>query len=125
MTSRITGVRPPPASQLWNGGLLQYADAGDLPLAPGDWVVVDSARVSEVEGGPGAPDTWVGEVVIAPEQLVEAAPLGTLPRVLRLASPAERPPARTEGAGLHLLRSLGLPTAYTHPGPHRPGAGRE
>jgi hypothetical protein len=113
MTVRIAGVRPPPTSPLWDGGHLRFADAGSLPLMPGDWVVV------EVVGGtPGEP--WVGEVVVAPEQVVEAVPLGMLPRILRPAGVGERPPARTEGAGLRLLRSLDLPDSATHPGPALP-----
>ena len=111
MTGRVAGIRPPPTSPLWDGGRLRFADAGTLPLSPGDWVVVDGA---DAEGHAGAGDAWVGEVVVAPEQIVEAASLGTLARVARLAEPDERPPARTEGAGLTLLRSLGLPDAATH-----------
>lgn len=111
MARRIAGIRPPPTSPRWDGGRLRFADAGALPLAPGDWVVVDEA---DAEGRPGAGDGWVGEVVVAPEQIVEAASFGTLPRIARLAHPDERPPARTEGTGLVLLRSLGLPAADTH-----------
>ena len=111
MARRVAGIRPPPTSPLWDGGRLRFADAGALPLAPGDWVVVDEA---DAEGHPSAGDGWVGEVVVAPEQSVEAVSLGTLPRIARLAHPDERPPARTEGTGLTLLRSLGLPDAATH-----------
>lgn len=111
MAARIAGVRPPPTSPLWAGGRLRFADAGSLPLASGDWVLVDR--------GDGGSEPWVGEVVVAPEQLVEAAPLGDRPRILRLADVGERPPARSEGAGLRLLRSLDLPDSATHPGPAR------
>ena len=105
---RIAGVRPPPTSPHWDGGRLRFADAGALALAPGDWVVI--------EAGPVPSEPWVGEVVVVPEQIVESAPLSSLGRVLRLATDGERPPARTEGAGLRLLRSLGLPASATHPG---------
>ena len=137
MTARIAGIRPPPTSSRWDGGRLRFADAGSLALAPGDWVVVDGddgirsepgdaggvgpAR-SDDRAGQAASEPWVGEVVVAPEQVVEAAPLGALPRVLCLARHDERPPARAEGAGLHLLRSLGLPEPATHPGPTRPAS---
>jgi len=109
-TARIAGVRPPPTSPLWAGGRLHFADAGRLALVPGDWVVVD---------GPGAP--WVGEVVVAPEQVVDAPPTvrapptGPLLRVLRPAGDVERPPARAECAGLTVFRSLDLPDWATLP----------
>ena len=111
MAARIAGVRPSPTSPLWAGGRLRFADAGSLSLAPGDWVVVDRGE-REIE-------PWIGEVIVAPDQLVEAARLGDLPEILRLADAGERPPARVEGDGLRLLRSLELPDSATHPGPAR------
>jgi hypothetical protein len=104
VTARVVGVRPPPTSPLWEDGRLRFADAGSLAPAPGAWVLVD------------APDgAWVGQVVVAPEQIAEAAELGPLPAILRLATDAERPPARAAGAGLALLDSLDLPSWATRP----------
>ena len=103
--ARVAGVRPPPTSPRWDRGRLRFADAGTLALVSGDWVIVED---------PGGP--WVGEVVVAPEQVVEAQPLGPLARVLRPAEAAECPAARTEGIGLDLLRSLGLPDWAARPG---------
>ena len=74
---------------------LVYADPGGLSLAVGDWVVI------------AAPDgERVGEVVVAPHQVVECAPLPELPPVLRHARAEERPSGQS-GAGAALLRSLG------------------
>lgn len=108
MTPRIAGVRAAPSSPHWDGGRLRHVDAGSLRLVPGDWVLVAPDGADSPVGG-----AWIGEVVVAPEQVVEAATAGPLPRVERLATSRERPPARTEGAGLRLLRSLGLPAWAT------------
>ena len=102
--ARIVGVRAAPSSPQWDGGRLYFADAVSLALALGDWVVVEPLARDAA-----ADEPWVGEVVVAPEQVVEAAPLGPLARVARPADAGERPPARTEGAGLRLVSSLHLP----------------
>lgn len=101
----VVGVRPPPTAPEWEQGRLRYARPGRLDVRVGDWVVVES------QAGEG----WVGEVIVAPEQLVESPPMNTLPTVARLARPDERPPARAVGAGLSLLDSLGMPEWATRP----------
>jgi hypothetical protein len=78
---------------------LVYADPGALSLAVGDWVVVA-----------GCDGEHVGEVVVAPHQVVESAPAARLARVTRRARPEERPTAPS-GAGAALLRSLELPAS--------------
>ena len=112
MAVHIAGIRPPPTSPRWNDGRLHFAEAGDVPLQVGDWVVVDGV----------ASEPWIGEVIVAPEQIVEATPFGDLPRVLRPADATERPAARTEGAGLSVLRSLDLPDWATRPGSAGPAS---
>lgn len=76
---------------------LVYADPSGLDLEVGDRVVI-------VEAG----RERVGEVVVAPRQVLESALLGPLPRVVRRARPDEWPARRVEGAGAVLLRSLEL-----------------
>ena len=104
----MAGIRAAPWSPHWDGGRLRHVDAGSLPLVPGDWVVVAPDGADSPAGR-----AWIGEVVVAPEQVIEAATVGPLPRVERLATSRERPAARTEGAGLRLLQSLGVPAWAT------------
>ena len=76
---------------------LVYADAGDLDLEAGDWVVVGTAHGERV-----------GVVRITPRQVVESALAGPLLPLIRHARPDERP-VEPSTAGAALLRSLKLP----------------
>ena len=80
---------------------MRWIDPADFTLQFGDRVVVAD------EGA-----TWLGEVVVAPSQIVEVPDLGTLPHVVRRAEPAEWPPEPAH-AGATLLQSLGLPPDAT------------
>ena len=93
MTGRPVGVRA--AGQ--PGAALRWADPGDLALDVGDRVVL---RDQDRE--------WLAEVTVSADRIVEVPPLDNVPRVVRLADPAEWP-ATTPRAGLALLRSLDLP----------------
>jgi hypothetical protein len=79
--------------------MLVYVDPGSLALTPGEWVIFAD------EQGERA-----GQVVIAPEQVVESAVSGPLPPLLRHARPEERPASHATTAGSALLGSLDLPT---------------
>ena len=105
---QAAGVGRPAGIRLTLGGPLVYADAGRLALGVGEWVVVADG-----------PAERVGEVVIAPSQVVESVLAGPLPRVVRRARPDERP-LPSAGAGAALLRSLGLPAWAVEP-PAAPG----
>ncbi len=92
-TGRPVGVRA--AGQ--PGAGLRWADPGELVLDVADRVVV---REQDRE--------WLAEVAVSAARIVEAPSLEGLPRVVRLADPADWPAARAR-AGLALLRSLDLP----------------
>jgi hypothetical protein len=79
--------------------MLVYVDPGSLALTPGAWVVFADEQGERI-----------GQVVIAPEQVVESAVAGSLPPVLRHARPEERPTTHVATAGSALLGSLDLPT---------------
>jgi hypothetical protein len=51
---------------------------------------------------------WLAQVVVAADRIVEAAPFGDLPRIVRTADPAGWP-SEAARAGLALFRSLDLP----------------
>lgn len=89
----LVGIRPAGEPH----GLIQWVSAGDLPLRVEQRVVVGD------ESG-----AWVGEVVVAPSQLVERSPAGVAAQVVRLAEPGEWPTTEP-GAGSALLAGLGLP----------------
>jgi hypothetical protein len=93
VSARPVGVRPADN----RSGLLRWAERGDLALEVGDQVVVRDAH-----------GEWLAVVAVAAARIVEAPPLGDLPRIVRRAIPAEWP-ASPPRAGLALLRSLDLP----------------
>ena len=92
------GIRLVDGAASGSAPTLVYADPSGLDLEVGDGVVI-------VEAG----RERVGEVVVAPRQVLESALVGPLPRVVRRARPDEWPAGRVDGAGAALLRSLNLP----------------
>lgn len=93
------GLRPAATEAQPAPGMLVYVDPGSLTLSPGEWVVFADEQGERL-----------GQVIIAPEQVVESAVAGPLPPVLRHARPEERPASHATTAGSVLLGSLGLPT---------------
>ena len=98
------GPGRPAGVRLRPGGPLVWADAGGVALEVGEWVVLST------DGG-----DHVGEVVVAPSQVIDSVLDGPLPPVVRRARTEERP--RTgAGYGATLLHSLGLPSWAVEPG---------
>lgn len=97
-SSVADGPAMPTGIRLAAGEPLVFADAGDLHLTMGEWVLVVDGAAERV-----------GEVVVVPDQVVESTVAEWLPRVTRRAQPTEIMAAAPAGAGLVLLRSLELP----------------
>ncbi len=91
----IAGVRLPERS---GGGQLLYVDTGDLQISAGEWLVID-----------GPDGVRLGQVVIAPHQLLKSAPLEPAGIVLGRARADERQSSAFERAGQRLLQTLDLP----------------
>ena len=104
MSATGEGSPTPAGVRCTPGGPLVYVDAGRLTLAVGEWVVVADPLGERI-----------GEVVIAPSQILESVLTGPLPRVARRARPEERPAPSSGAGGASLLRSLELPAWAAEP----------
>ncbi|MCC7368355.1 MAG: hypothetical protein IT306_08030 [Chloroflexi bacterium] len=90
---RPVGVR---AVTGWLRHRLVWASPNGVTLRHGDRVLVEDGATS-----------WLAEVVVMPDQIVEAVSLDVLPRVARQASHADGWPTPPERAGARLLATLG------------------
>lgn len=86
------------------------------------WVSAEALGATRLERGTrvlvrDGSSAWLGEIVVAPETVLESPPLADPPVIMRLATQADAWPTSPERSGRTWLDSLKLPADQLEPAP--------